>query len=173
VTLDGGDDRIGMGDPSDGRLDFGTRDFTVEAWARATANDERVIVGKRAYGLPSPPYWQVTVSDDSSHLGHIRVNAYDGTVSPQAYGPSIRVDDGAWHHVVVAFDRDVGITIYVDGVSASSSAPLPGDLSNEGEFVLGKAPGYAEFKGDLDEVAIYDGLLSFGRVAAHYAAAQG
>ena len=25
------------------------------------------FVGKRAYGNPSPPYWQVTVSDDSSH----------------------------------------------------------------------------------------------------------
>jgi hypothetical protein len=131
-----------------------------------------VIVGKRAYGLPSPPYWQVTVSDDSSHLGHVRVNAYDGTVSPQVYGPGIRVDDGAWHHVVVAFDRDVGITIYVDGVGAGHAVPIAGDLSNAGEFTLGKAPGYTEFKGDLDEVAIYDGLLSLGRVAAHYSAAQ-
>ena len=109
-----------MGDPVDGRLDFGTQDFTAEAWVRATANDERVILGKRAYGTPAPPYWQVTVTDDSSHQGHIRVNVFDGVVTPQVYGPNIRVDDGLWHHVVVAFDRDAGIVVYVDGVSAGT-----------------------------------------------------
>jgi hypothetical protein len=173
VSLDGGNDRITMGDPSDGRLDFGTRDFSVEAWVRAAANDERVIVGKRAYGLPAPPYWQLTVSDDSSHVGRIRVNLYDGIVSPQVYGPDVRVDDGGWHHVVVAFDREVGITIYVDGVGAATAVPIMGDVSNDGEFMLGKAPGYTEFKGDVDELAIYDGLLSLDRVAAHYSAARG
>jgi hypothetical protein len=172
VSLDGGDDRVTMGDPADGRLDFGTHDFTAEAWVRATANDERVIIGKRAYGTPSPPYWQVTVSDDGSHVGQIRVNVFDGVVTPQVYGPNIRVDDGLWHHVVVAFDRDAGIIIYVDGVSAGTDGPTTGDVSNTGEFVLGKSPGYTEFKGDLDEVAVYPYLLSPQRVAAHYAAAQ-
>ena len=100
------------------------------------------------------------------------MNVFDGVVGPQVYGPSIRVDDGRWHHVVVAFDRDIGITIYVDAVSAGNEAPIAGDVSNAGEFMLGKAPGYPEFKGDLDEVAVYEGLLTPNRVAAHYAAAQ-
>ena len=73
---------------------------------------------------------------------------------------------------MVAFDRDAGIVVYVDGVSAGTEGPTTGDVSNSGELVLGKAPGYPEFKGDLDEVAIYPYLLSPLRVAAHYAAAQ-
>jgi Concanavalin A-like lectin/glucanases superfamily len=161
-----------MGDPADGRLDFGSLDFTVEAWVRAAANDERVIIAKAAYGTPAPPHWQVTVTDDGSHVGQIRVNVFDGIVSPQVYGPNIRVDDGRWHHVVVAFDRDTGIVVYVDGVSAGTEGPMSGNLSNTGELLLGKAPGYPEFKGELDEVAVYPFLLSGARVAAHYAAAQ-
>jgi Concanavalin A-like lectin/glucanases superfamily len=172
ASLDGGNDRITMGDPADGRLDFGSLDFTVEAWVRAAANDERVIIAKAAYGTPAPPHWQVTVTDDGSHVGQIRVNVFDGIVSPQVYGPNIRVDDGRWHHVVVAFDRDTGIVVYVDGVSAGTEGPMSGNLSNTGELLLGKAPGYPEFKGELDEVAVYPFLLSGARVAAHYAAAQ-
>jgi hypothetical protein len=172
ASLDGGNDLITMGDPADGRLDFGSGDFTAEAWVRATANDERVIFGKRAYGEPSPPYWQVTVSDDSGHVGDVRANVFDGVVTPQVYGPPIRVDDGQWHHVVVAFDRDAGIVIYVDGLSAGTDGPITGDVSNDGDFVLGKSPGYPEFKGDLDEVAVYPRLLPPLRVAAHFDAAH-
>jgi hypothetical protein len=161
-----------MGDPLDGRLDFGYGDFTVEAWVRATANDERAVISKRMYEEVPTPHWQVTVTDDSGHQGHIRVNVFDGTVTPQVYGPNVRVDDGSWHHVVVAFDRDAGIVVYVDGVSAGTEGPLYGHISNGGELLLGKAPGYPEFKGDLDEVAVYPYLLSPQRVAAHFAAAQ-
>jgi hypothetical protein len=171
VGFDGGDDRVSMGDPADGSLDFGTEDFTVEAWVRATANDERGIVSKKPTG--GLPYWQFTVTDDGSQIGRIRVNVFDGTVSQQAYGPPVRVDDGAWHHVVVAFDRDAGITVYVDGVNSTFTAgAMAGDLSGAGEFVIGKASGQGQFKGDLDEVAVYAGLLDPARVAAHNSAGR-
>ena len=45
--FDGGDDRVDMGDPVSGSIDFGTQDFSVEAWVKATANDERAIISKR------------------------------------------------------------------------------------------------------------------------------
>jgi hypothetical protein len=170
ARFDGVDDRVSMGDPASGALDFGTGDFTVEAWVKTAINGERAIVSKRA---STGPYWQVTVSDDSGHAGTIRVNASDGSTVRQVYGPSSRVDDGAWHHVAVVFDRDAAITVYVDGTSLSTAAALPGDLANTGPFLVAKSTGYGSFQGDIDEVAVYTSALSASRVAAHRFAALG
>lgn len=170
ARFDGADDRVAMGDPAGGALDFGTGDFTAEAWLRTTVHGERTVVSKRP---SSGPYWQFTVTDDSGHLGEIRVNVSDGAVTRQAYGPTLRVDDGVWHHVVVAFDRDSDITVYVDGSSRTTAGAFAEDLGNAAAFLVGKATAYGYFSGDLDEIALYPHLLSAARVGAHFSAAHG
>jgi hypothetical protein len=170
ARFDGVDDRVSMGDPASGTLDFGTGDFSVEAWVKTSVNGERAVVSKRP---SSGPYWQFTVTDDSGHVGHIRVNVFDGAVNRQAYGPAVRVDDGVWHHVAVVFDRDVGTTVYVDGSSAATVGTMTADVGNAGPFLVGKATGYGYFSGDLDEVAVYPYALSSGDVGAHLSAARG
>ncbi len=158
-----------MGDPVSGSIDFGTQDFSVEAWVKATANDERAIISKRPYSATPPPFWQLTVTDDGSQIGRIRVNYGDGTMTREVYGPAVRVDDGVWHHVVVLFDRDTGIIVYVDGTNVRANVgAIPGDISNTGVLLVGKSPGYGNFKGNIDEVALYAGLLSPARIAAHH-----
>jgi hypothetical protein len=171
ARFDGGNDRVTMGDPASGSLDFGTTDFTVEVWVRATASDERAIISKRSY-TAGQPYWQATVTDDGSRIGRVRVNLYDSTVTRELYGPAIRVDDGAWHHVAVVFDRDTGVTVYVDSVAATTSLVFGGNIGNDGELMLGKSAGYPYFKGDLDEGAVYGTALSASQVQAHYLAGR-
>ena len=102
-----------MHDPGSGGLDFGSADFTAEAWVRGLRERRAHNLRQAAYGTPSPPFWQATVTDDSNHAGQVRVNVFDGAANVQVYGPVNRVDNGAWHHVVV-FDRDSGITVWVD-----------------------------------------------------------
>ena len=168
--FDGSDDKVSMGDPVNGSLDFGTNDFTAEAWVKTTVNGEEAILSKRA--TTAGPYWQFTVTNDPGHDGEIRANIVAGS-SVEVYGPAKRVDDGAWHHVVVVFDRDAGITIYVDGISAFRPGAAAGDVGNAGPFLVAKSTGYNYFKGDLDEVAVYRSALSAPRVQAHYAAGHG
>jgi hypothetical protein len=78
------------------------------------------------------PHWQISVTDDSPSVrGQVRVFITDGTASLQSYGPDFRVDDGAWHHVVVSFDRDVGITTTIDGTNTHVQAgAVPGTIDN-------------------------------------------
>jgi hypothetical protein len=64
-----------------------------------------------------------------------------------------------------------GITISVDGVSSSAALAIAPDVSNTDTIELGKAPTHNYFKGDLDEVALYRGLVPASRIAAHKAAA--
>jgi Concanavalin A-like lectin/glucanases superfamily len=169
VRLDGGNDKAAVPDPVDGSLDFGTADFTAEAWIKPTASDERGIVAKRS-GVATEPYWAITVTDDPDHNGQIRAAFFDGTTTRTAYSANGTLD-GAWHHVVVWYDRDAGITISVDGVSKFTALPIAADVGNTGALEIGKSPAHPYFKGDLDEVAVYAGLLPVERIAAHAAAA--
>ena len=75
--------------------------------------------------------------------------------------------DGAWHHVVVWYDRDAGITVSVDGVASFTAFVIAPDVSNTGTIEIGKAPTHNYFKGDLDEVALYRGLVPVPRMDAH------
>ena len=169
ARFDGGNDRVGVPDPADGSLDFGAGDFTVEAWLKPTATDERVIVSKRSSNAAEPG-WSITVTDDPNHNGQIRAIFFDGTNTRTAYS-SVGVADGAWHHLVVLFDRDSGITISVGGVTKFTALAMTPDVSNTGELWIGKGPNNPYFKGDLDEVALYAGLLPVERIQAHAAAA--
>jgi hypothetical protein len=169
ALFDGGNDRVGVPDPADGSLDFGIDDFTVEAWLKPSATDERVIVSKRSSN-GAEPYWSLTVTDDPNHNGQIRAVYFDGTNTRAAYSAN-GVVDGAWHHLVVWFDRDSGITLSVDGVTRFTALAIAPDVSNTAEIWIGKGPNNPYFKGDLDEVALYGGLLSVERIQAHAAAA--
>lgn len=169
ATFDGGNDRVGVPDAADGSLDFGVDDFTVEAWIKPAASDERVVVAKRS-GNAAEPYWSLTVTDDPNHNGQIRAVYFDGANTRTAYSSKSTVD-GAWHHVLVWFDRDSGITISVDGVSKTTALALGGDVANTGELQIGKGPSNPYFRGEIDEVAVYAGLLPAERAQAHAAAA--
>jgi Concanavalin A-like lectin/glucanases superfamily len=81
--------------------------------------------------------------------------------------------DGAWHHVVIWYDRDSGITIWVDGVAKFTALGMTPDVGNTGPMEVGKAPSNPYFKGDIDEVALYGGLLPVHRIQAHAEAAGG
>ncbi|MGH2921776.1 MAG: LamG domain-containing protein, partial [Gaiellaceae bacterium] len=170
VSLDGSNDEITMGDPASGSLDFGIGDFTVEAWVRAFANNDRVIVSKRGV---SGAYWQVAVTDDSGQIGRVRANVFDGAVTSTAYGPAIRIDNGAWHHIVVAFDRDTGITVWVDGVGQTTAGAFIGSVSNAASFLVGKSSFDPYLMAVVDEVAVYPSVLSAARVTAHRNAGAG
>jgi acid phosphatase type 7 len=169
VGFDSNKDRVSMGDPASGALDFGTGDFSVEAWIRTTSAAGRVVVGKRTSG----PGWSIAVSGTSGHHGEVAATIADGAVTRLAYGPTKRVDDGAWHHVVVAADRDTGITVYVDGVSRATAGATTGSISNLVNFEVGRVSNFGVYRGDVDELALYPSLLSSTRVQAHYGAGRG
>jgi Concanavalin A-like lectin/glucanases superfamily/Right handed beta helix region len=169
--LDGVNDLIAMGDPASGVLDFGTADYTLELWVRTTVHGERALLSKRSSSGPS---WLLTVTDDPGQAGRVRTLVTAGSVTRQVYSAG-RVDDGAWHHLVVVFDRDGGISHYVDGV-ASGFAPAAttiGSVSNTAAFQVGKTSGYGYFSGDLDEVAVYATALAPERIRAHFEAGRG
>jgi len=76
---------------------------------------------------------------------------------------------GNWYHIVVTFDGTTG-TIYVNDVATSGTAtgyvPNPSNPFTVGE----RSDNAFGWPGTADEAAIYSGVLSAARVAAHYSA---
>ena len=164
ARFDGGNDYVDIGDPTSGVFDFGSGDFAVEAWVKPTASDERVVIGKRLLAT----FWLVTITDDSGHAGQVRANITNGTTLRQVYSTK-RVNDGAWHHVVINFDRDTGVSIYIDGVASGTTAGASlFSVSTSGPLQIGKTTGYPNFRNDLDEIAVYPSLLSLARIQDHF-----
>ena len=62
------------------------------------------------------------------------------------------LDFGVGDFTVEAWIRDVGLTVYVDGVSKATAGALAGSVSNAGPLLIGKATGYVYFSGQIDEV---------------------
>jgi hypothetical protein len=85
------------------------------------------------------------------------------------------VSRGQWHHLVGIFSNGI-LSIYVDGVKGSESN-IGGALQNAGpspdRVMIGATrEGVYNFKGNIDEVAMYDYPLSVTQVRAHLRAAQ-
>ncbi len=89
------------------------------------------------------------------------------------------VGDGSWYHVVGTYNGSNEMSIYVNGElhNTSTNVNVGPQAAPEGDFfigTLGIATGGNDYKGFLDEVAIYNGTaLSQERVLAHFDAAFG
>jgi hypothetical protein len=86
--------------------------------------------------------------------------------------PAGSLNNGQWHHVAYTLDASAEVAqIYVDGVLVGSSTTTPAvtfpSLFNNFEVGrLGRSAPTDAFAGSMDELRIYDTVLSAGEVAA-------
>lgn len=163
---------------SDPALEFGTSDFTLEAWVQydATTTSHQVIYSHRQdYVGPGQPGYDFLITQDT---GNLRIVIED-TDSINAYDSDSAVPTGEPVHVVAVFDRDGNVTFYQNG-SADGSFDISGesgDISNNRALRIGAMEDDTgtlvdNFGGTLDELAIYNSALSTARIQAHYAASS-
>jgi hypothetical protein len=170
-VFDGNVDKIQI--PYSADFDWGSGDsFSFEFWMKAgattCATTSEVILG-RIDGTSKRGWWVGCATG-----GAARFELSDtGTTTAIVDGPVI--NDGAWHHLAaVRSASDNKIYLYVDGVAASTNATYTAN------FAFGTAPlhlGWHEhpdqlnrfyFDGTIDEVAIYDRVLTADEVAYHF-----
>ena len=111
----------------------GSRNFTVEATVRGKGT---MAAKARAFGKS----WAVGVSDDGFAQMRFDDVALGAAVivTPNVTVSAATVDDGEWHHVAMAVDRDASqtATLYVDGVSVAA-ADVSGMKIDAGDFEIG------------------------------------
>lgn len=167
VTFDGSDDYVSF--PAAARVTGFP--YSIELWLKIS---ERASTGNYFFYTQSSgvggaaPYGYVTGTD----LGDPGKLVFDSVTSTG------RVDDGAWHHVVLtASSSGAGAqTLWIDGVSqgtGTATAPAGDQVLVGWPYIPGFfAISRHAWPGSIDEVAIYNTDLAGSRIQVHNAAAR-
>lgn len=159
-------------------LSFGPSDsFSVAFWVKCgPGNNDIPIMGN---AINSTYQAGFVFSEDADKL-EWTITSYGGgtqTVADPVPGSPI-ITDGAWHNVVVTFDRtNSTATTYVDGsqVDSRSIAGL-GSLDNGNSITFGNDPTgtyiYDPVTYQIDDVGIWRRALTPGQATGIYAAGQ-
>ncbi len=141
--------------------------FSLEAWAKPSEVDGalRRIMTKRDDTAPADG-WSLTNSTRFLSLDAERAGGFVGGVAAKA----LPVD--VWSHAVVTYDGTT-LRFFIDGEENAHQVTTVVMVGNSANLVLGSLSNAAgnAWRGDLDELAIYDHALPAARVLAHYQAA--
>jgi hypothetical protein len=180
ILLDGVNDSVFV--PH--HADFATPEFSVEAWLKRDGNPTTTCGGaptsgntgvfKRNTRLGNFEQWVLGIGT----LGFFYCISEVG--GAQDCVPGQLADTTQWHHVVITFEQP-DMNLYVDGVaSLPGTHNYPLDFGSRPLFI-GKSgecggPGEGNYDsllmGQVDEVAVYDYVLTPARVLAHFEAAS-
>lgn len=153
--------------------------FSFEAWFRATDKTrEMALCSMRALANNMFFYVKLNAGSTAGRIQLVARNNLNELV--QGYIDQTHALDGQWHHLVMATTPDDAtpvVTAYLDGqacaVTHVSQTKWTTALNFQYPLPLGAANAQgtvnAFLDGDLDEVALYDHVLTPERVAAHYA----
>jgi len=159
VVLDGVDDSVQV--PDSASVDLGNV-FTLEAWVkRGALGGEQVILSKPAGGYY---FWFA--------YDYLALNKAVQTGASKIVAATVPITDTTrWHHVV-ATKNGSAAKLYIDGVDRSGPVTDVPVLDTTSALSMGAAcPGCGgQFKGGLDEVAIYKRALTGTEIRQHYQA---
>ena len=145
---------------------FGPGACSFECWFKTTNTGYNTLIGKGDGSV----WLLVDGGDHTIHWGQSGLG--DGCHS------SVTVNDGNWHHVVGTKTAAQAYLVYVDGSDVTvydgtaepwNTAGYPLDIGVD--YQTGTRRWF--FNGTIDEVAVYDAVLTSTQVATHYAAGMG
>jgi len=142
--------------------------FTISAWVKSSSSSGPVVVHESDSGCPSP---ELVMSNGA---GLVQLNVTDTMPHNEAWTLAAIPTPGSWHQVAVSWDG-ANQAVYVDGVCSCSKAQALGPLDNVQPFTIGCYPtgGPTFFTGSIDDVRIYNRVLSAQEMADVYGAVIG
>jgi mono/diheme cytochrome c family protein len=163
VALDGDNDSVVI--PRAEVTNVGAGDFTVSAWIHPTELRAAGIVVLGAYGRM--PGWRLGMAGNK---GALRISTLGPDEEPNGVvmSPPAVIRADAWQHVAAVVRRGTGKTLlYVNGYSVAKGEIGPANLdSPKADLHLGRVSYFEYFRGELDEVRIYNRALDEAEVQA-------
>jgi len=153
---------------SDTGLPAGASPCTISAWFQQTSefiNRNGVLVSYGTTGSESgvPGQYRALAKNNASAY---RVFHWNADMTPGVASSPAEPD--VWHHLAFTFDKDAGMqAVYLDGVLiGTDTIPDTVDVVLNGKLIIGDMDVYTQiFNGLLDEVRIYDRVLSAEEIA--------
>ena len=149
--------------------------YSVSAWFKREGNGgnknngTHVLAATRsAWGSGTGFVW---LQEQGKYISISAPNGSGGGTHQFTSG-KYTLPDGAWAHAAFTYDSGVALTTYFNGAQDNQKTTDLGDLVNiSGPWTFGS---YANkdsddsFKGDMDELRIYNGVASGDRIKAEY-----
>ena len=153
ASFDGVDDRVHVVAP--GTPPALAHGFSVAAWVRFT---------------PTSGFHRVLSNAASWSFGTIADRPALTLRGSRHYLSAAQITPGRWTHLAVTFDNRITATFYVDGQRVDSSTGSVPPLPLGSDWWIGTSDGTRDFfGGDLDDVQLYDGVLTATHVATLFA----
>ena len=150
LLCDGTGDWLRVADSSD--WDFGTGDFTVEAWIYPTDSSAyRAFIGSGSWGGPNYD-WLFDHTNTSPPT--IRWHLYNGSSAPgTSDATTIALD--TWTHMAACRSGST-TTVYINGVAHGTLSGSENVTSNGDLYIGARGAGGEPWKGHIDEVRFSD-----------------
>jgi hypothetical protein len=146
-------------------------DFTFETWFKTDSHG--VILGRQSIAAPyEQPQFGSTPAIYVDQNGKLRAQMFQDQHNRFVTSQN-RVDDNAFHHVAVTYRRDTNVrTVFLDGVEIGSysgvqfASPQKYQLGTGyiSDGTVGGLNGWFNFKGSIDEPALYKRVLSTAEI---------
>jgi len=172
IALDGYNDHVVLG--SSGDLNFGaSTDFSVALWIKTSGwNDDASIISNKDWNSGGNTGW--VIAGQAGGGGSWQWNYSGATGGRVDYDPSgPLLSDGKWHHLCVTHDRDGYARFYFDGVPQSQKDISSSTGTIDAGFPTVVGTDGAEgaqwpywFAGDVDDLRVYDKVLSQSEIDA-------
>jgi len=148
---------------------FTTTGWSAEAWVNPTVFDQGIYFPMiHVYddvGLPTFSMGIAQPNFGSSDPFRIQVNNSGIVVNTGNVGSLT-----GWQHIAVSWNKSTTTgKVYLNGVEvASSNIGNSGDTTTHDTIVVGADGASSGYKGGIDELVVYDGVLSPADITAHY-----
>jgi len=158
VQLDGIDDHVDIMDPADPTA------YTIEAWVKPeSVANQNILV--RTSGAGPTTHWSHQLRINNGKVEHY---LYDG--GERRVAGITDLVPGEWYHIVGVAENSALMRLYVNGVLEGVPVPIGIMCTGGDRWMLGSNSGHGMsfFSGTLDEVALYNRLLSEDEILSHY-----
>lgn len=164
IDFDGIDDHIDCGN-NNVLSTLGIGDFSIAFWMKAALPISN-------YGSMVSKYVTATkgfVVQSNTTTNQLRVFVRETPSSAIGFNFNSTPFDEKWHFIVIVLDRTYNkVFAYIDGIKdgiEGDISSIGNDLSNDGVLCVGSATTTTlPFKGVVDEVRIYNRILSLGEI---------
>jgi hypothetical protein len=156
--------------PDSADMDF-TSPFSIEAWVKVPGAPSGIGFSGTIYGKGNntPLLWLT----GNGNLPAGRVALSKNNVADNVVTSALIIDSN-WHHIIAVYQHNIIGKIYVDGVDAGGAPNYVAFAAGSVAAAWGSKTGASVdqgLTGSLDEVAVYNYILTPAQVAEHYARA--
>ena len=145
--------------------------FSVVSWINSEAiggfDFQNVITHARSSSGNQGLRFGIRAGSDNQFRIRVQISG-NGTSETTCDSTTTTYTTGTWYHVAFVYD-DTNGTVYVNGSADGATAHTTGIFDNSMEFTIGaQDSGGEHFDGLIDEVALFDRILTVAEVGSIY-----